>query len=71
MEQEKYVFVKDYVCQYGTLKTNDEIILFRGNVYFNAGLVTPAYRSVLLNIVNDDKLRNEYLKKVQIIHNKV
>ena len=71
MGQRKFVFIKDYVCQYGTLHVNDEIILFRDNVYFNGGMVMPGYRSILLNIVNDEKLRKEYLKEVQIIHNKV
>lgn len=71
MEQRKFVFIKDYVCQYGTLHMNDEIILFRDNVYFNGGMVTPGYRSILLNIVNNEKLRREYLKQVQIIQNKV
>lgn len=71
MEQKKYVFIKDYNCQYGTLRTGDEIITFRDNVYFNGGMVMPGYRSVLLNIINNDELRNQYLQRVQIIHNKV
>lgn len=71
MEQKKYVFVKDYQCQYGILHKGDEIITFRDNVYFNGGMVSPGYRSVLLNIINNDTLRKEYLQQVTIPYNKV
>lgn len=62
MEQKKYTFIKPYtVTELGTLPEGSDIILFRGLVYFNGGLCSNYYARVLTNLINDDKLRKEYL----------
>lgn len=68
---EKYVFIKSFTNNEGTIPENSEIMIFRGFVYFNGGLVSPAYQKFLLNFINDEKLRKEYLTKVKMIQNKV
>ena len=67
----KYVLTKNYTIKDGTLKQGDEITLLRDNIYYNGGMVMPSYYGTILNLVRDEKLRNEYLKEVSIIYNKV
>ena len=67
----KYVLTKNYTIKDGTLKQGDEITLLRDNIYYNGGMVMPFYYGTILNLVRDEKLRNEYLKEVSIIYNKV
>lgn len=71
MDQKRYVFLKDYKTQEGTIKQGSEVTLFRGFVYLDGGMLMPSYKSLIMNIINNDKLRDEYLKEVQIIANKV
>ena len=72
MEQKKYTFIKPYtVTELGTLPEGSDIILFRGLVYFNGGLCSNYYAQVLTNLINDDKLRKEYLIETPPIMNKV
>ena len=71
MEQRKFILIKPYKCDYGTLKEGDEIIMFRNVMYYNGGMVMGGYQSLLRNLVMNDNLRNEYLKEVRIIQNKI
>lgn len=71
MEQVKYIFIKEFKTQDGNIPQGTEIRLFRGFVYMNGGMVHPAYNNILMNIINNPKLHNEYLREVNIIHNKV
>lgn len=71
MNQKKYIFLKDYHGEHGKIPQGTEIIIFRGFLYMNGGMVHPAYQKILLNIITNDKLSKEYLKEVQIINNKI
>ena len=71
MNQKKFIFVKEYQGQEGKIPQGTELIFFRGFIYMNGGMVHPAYQKVLLNIINNDKLKDEYLKEVRIINNKI
>lgn len=71
MNQKKYIFVKEYQGQEGKIPQGTEIIIFRGFVYMNGGMVHPAYQRILLNIIANDELKNEYLREVRIINNKI
>lgn len=62
---EKYVLVKPYECQYGTLPSGSEIICFRGQVYVNGGPIPPSYNKMFLDLIADPS----YVKKVKIIKN--
>jgi len=67
--EKKYIFKKPYVTEWGTLPVGSDIVLFRGFVYFNGGMVTPAYADILRNIVTDPKLKAEYLDEQVIEKN--
>ena len=71
MEQVKYVFIKEFKTQDGNIPQGTEIILFRGFVYMNGRMVHPAYNNILMNIINNPKLHNEYLREVNIIYNTI
>ena len=71
MEQKKYVFIKDYSTRDGVIKKGSDIIIFRGFLYLNGGMVLPAYAAQLMKVINDKKLFNEFLTEVEIIKNKI
>lgn len=62
---EKYVLIKPYECQYGTIPSGSEIIYFRGQVWVNGGPIPPSYNSIFLDLINND----EYVRKVKIQKN--
>lgn len=70
-EQIKYVFKKAYVTSEGTIPEGTEIILLRGNIFINGGLADLYSRHLLLGVIRDKAKCGEYLKRVQIIGNKV
>ena len=67
----EYVFVKPYTCDMGTIEEGSTIREVRQTIYFNGGMVLPAYAKVLRDIINNKDVCDEYLKKVEIIKNKV
>jgi hypothetical protein len=62
---EKYVLIKPYECQYGTIPSGSEIICFRGQVWVNGGPIPPSYNSIFLDLINND----EYVRKMKIQKN--
>ena len=62
---EKYVLIKPYECQYGTIPSGSEIICFRGQVWVNGGPIPPSFNSIFLDLINND----EYVRKVKIQKN--
>lgn len=62
---EKYVLIKPYVCQYGTIPTGSEIIYFRGQVWVNGGPIPNTYNDIFLELMRND----EYVRKVRIPKN--
>jgi len=65
----KYVFKKAYPTELGVIPVGSEIYLFRNFVYFNGGMVQPSYAKFLLSLIEDAKLRNEYLEVHKIEKN--
>ena len=62
---EKYVLIKPFTCQYGTIPEGSEIICFRGQVYVNGGPIPNSYNQIFLDLIGDD----EYVRKVKINKN--
>ena len=62
---EKYVLIKPYECQYGTLPSGSEIICFRGQVWVNGGPIPPSYNNIFLDLIT----KPEYVRKVKINKN--
>ena len=70
-EQKKYVFKKAYQTEAGTIPEGTEIILFRGFVYINGGMADNFSRGLIMNIISNEKKRDEYLTPMKIINNKL
>lgn len=62
---EKYVLIKPYECQYGTLGIGTEIVCFRGQVWVNGGPIPPSYNRIFLDLISD----TSYVRKVKIEKN--
>lgn len=71
MNQKKYIFVKEFKTSEGSIPEGTEIIIFRGFIYMNGGMVHPAYQKLFINLICNDNLKDEYLREVRIINNKV
>ena len=63
--EKKYVLIKPYECQYGTLPEGSEIIWFRGQFYVNGGPVPHSFNDILAKVIKD---RN-YVKEMKIVKN--
>lgn len=62
---EKYVLIKPYECNYGTLPEGSEIIFFRGQFYLNGGPIPPVWNTLFKKIIAD----TSYVRKVAIPKN--
>lgn len=71
MKQKKYIFIKDYTTKDGVIRQGSDLIIFRGFLYLNGGMILPAYASCLQKLLDDKNLFNEYLKEVEVINNKI
>ena len=69
--EEKYIFVKSYSNDEGTIPQGTELYIFRGQIYMNGGLVAPSYQNFLMNFISNNTLRNEYLEKHRLFKNKI
>lgn len=67
----KFVFIKSFKSPHGTIPEGSEITIFRGFIYMNGGMIQPAYNQIILGIINDPQLKNEYIREEEIIHNKI
>ena len=63
--EEKYVLIRPYDCQYGTLPEGSEIIIFRGMVYVNGGVIPPSFNELFLRLVKN----RDYVRKIKINKN--
>lgn len=57
----KFRFKKEFNCPDGTIHEGSEIVLINDSMYFDGGMVNPAYRSVLMEIIGTPKIAKEYL----------
>ena len=71
MNQRKFIFIKEYSGEYGKIPQGTELIFFRGFLYMNGGMIHPAYQKLLCGIIQNDDLKDEYLREVKIINNNV
>ena len=63
--EEKYVLIKPYEFDGGSLPEGSEIVKFRGRFYFNGGMVSPAWNDILSKVIVDE----EYVRKMKITKN--
>lgn len=72
MFYKRFKIVKEFKQPEGALKVGDEITVMESRVYYNGGMVKPAYRDLLLDLVEYEL--NEgfiYLREIPIPYNKV
>lgn len=71
----EHVFKKEYKCELGSLKegTAIRVMTYNGKpvVYYEGGMVNGGYADILLKIIKDSNLHNEYLSDREVIKNKV
>lgn len=69
--QERYIFKKDYVDKCGTIPKGSQLDYVHTMYYFNGGMCDNYSRGLFDYIMNNPKLKDEYLKRIEIIYNKI
>lgn len=68
----RFRFVKEFVDKEGKFPVGAEITIHGNNIYYNGGMVSPAYYDLLFDLVEYEiKEGFNYLKEVPIPYNKV
>lgn len=62
----KYRFKKEFNCTEGTIHEGSEIVLIGDRMYFDGGMVNPAYYGIIMDIINTPRIRNEYLVEMRV-----
>ena len=62
----KFRFIRPFSCEYGEIKEGSELVLIGERMFFDGGMVNPIYYDVMMQIINDDRLRNTYLREIYI-----
>ena len=68
---EKWVVVKECPISGGSLPVNTEIHLVHGCIYVNGGLMEPFYQREFLSLLNSERKKNNYLRKLKNIYNQL
>lgn len=63
--EEKFILLKPYVTNEGTIPEGSDIIIFRGQVYVNGGVIPRVYNKEFIALTEDSTMT----KKVKIIKN--
>lgn len=69
-ENIEYIFKKDYTTAEGTIHQGSQLRFFRNRWFLNGGMLLPAYSKYILDIIDNPKLKDEYLEERDIIFNK-
>ena len=74
-DMRRFVFKKPYKTVDGEYKQGFEVtVMERGSgpvVYSDMGMIPYEYAREILSIINDKAKRDEYLREVEIINNKI
>ena len=68
---EKWVVVKECPIAGGTLPVNSEIHLVHGCVYFNGGLMDSFYQREFMELLNKERVKSQYLRKLNNVYNQL
>lgn len=68
---EKWVVVKECPIAGYTLPVNSEIHLVHGCIYYNGGLMDSFYQTEFLKLLQSERKRNHYLRKLKNIYNQL
>lgn len=71
----EYVFKKPYNCELGTIAEGRSMRVASYNginyIYMDGGILETSYNDILMKLINNPKLHNEYLSDREVIENKV
>lgn len=70
MNQRRFIFVKDFTCQLGTLRAGSELIFLDGRIYFNGGQIEPQYYNLFFDFLKGEIESPNYLKEKVVPFNK-
>lgn len=59
--REKYVLLKPYTTNEGTVPQNSDIILFRGQVYVNGGIIPQGYKEEFIRLTQDPSMTKKVI----------
>jgi hypothetical protein len=64
----KFRFKKKFECEEGEIHEGSEIVLMDNGIYFDGGLLNPAYYGIMMELINNPKIHKEYL--VEMVPNR-
>lgn len=71
----EYIFKKPYQCELGTIAEGRSMRIAKYNgkeyLYMDGGMLETSYNGILMNLIKNPKLKNEYLEERTILENKV
>ena len=71
MDYEKYVFVKDFVTNEGTIKEGSELYVVNNVVSLNGGMLPANYQIYFMDLINKERQHGfNYLRPDKLIYNK-
>lgn len=59
--REKYVLLKPYTTSEGTIPANTDIIIFRGLVYVNGGIIPQGYNEEFIALTKDPSMTKKVI----------
>lgn len=69
----KFVFIRDFECPFGIIKSGSTLSILKNIIYFNDGQITPVHYDIFYNLINDEINTNshKFLKEIPIPYNKL
>lgn len=64
---QKYRFIKDYKCQYGTIIANSEVQFMNHTVYINGGMLSQEWGKIIAKIIENDPNGNYVRPETPVI----
>lgn len=73
MEEKAFIFIKDYPIngEVEPVREGRELRYFRGWFYLDGGMLPPSYQNDFKQLLSNNKKRNEYLREIRLIKDKV
>lgn len=68
---EKWIVVKECPIAGGVLPVNSEIHIVHGCIYFNGGLMDTFYQNELMKLLNCERKKPNFLRKLNDIYNRL
>ena len=67
----RFRFVRPYRSIDGTIDAGNELTVLNGTIYYNGGMLGPAFFEEFKQLIVDEMKKPHYLKEVPIPYNKI